>query len=925
MPITEQGAISGVFTLFSPEISGFGGEEQALLQQMGTDLTFALEQAAQAERLREAERQVLIAAERERAARAQREQARMLAESQRIAQIGSWQYDLHDPILWSAETYRLFGVDPTTFTPEFDKLLGLIHPEDRPAMQAWMTACAAGEPSSELLFRRLLPDGTVRYLAGQGELLYNAEGQPWRMAGTVQDITGRRLTELSALADEERLRLALNAAQLGIFEWDLASGQIDISPRSAILFSYPPETARIPFGHFTSRLHPADRDRVMAALNRSRSDRTPYACEYRVVWPDGQVVWIGASGEFSYGRDGQANRMRGIVADITARQEAQQALRESAARLAFALEVSHAGSWELDLASHTVQRTLAHDRIFGYAALLPEWTYAKFLAHVLPEDRAEVDRRFQATIATQGEWNCEFRIRRADQEVRWLWVIANFQRDADGQVGKLGGILQDITERKAQEAALRAAEAHQQAARYARSLIETSLDPLVTISPDGLITEVNAATEGAMGLTRAELIGADFASCFTDPAAARAGYQQAFASGVVRDYPLALRHREGRLTPVLYNAAVYRDAEGQVLGLFAAARDITAQLEAEAALRESNELFSMFMAHSPIYTYIKEVTPNESRVLKASENFLQMIGIAESNIIGKNMTELFPAELAAKIIADDWAVVSASKVLNLHEELSGRSYTTIKFPIRHRGKNLLAGYTIDITAQQEAEAALRESETRFRRLANSAPVLIWMAESGQGGTWFNDQWLAFTGRSLAEEHGNGWAEGVHPDDRERCLAMYGEYFAARAPFQREYRLRRHDGEYRWLLDHGVPLLDAEGQFSGYIGSCIDITPSKTLAEALERSARDLAGQTARLETILATISDGLHIVDAQGRLVECNASFARMLGYRRPGCRWPTGRRRFRPRHNRSGSRRTSRNRPGLKPGIAARTGPSST
>jgi len=113
------------------------------------------------------------------------------------------------------------------------------------------------------------------------------------------------------------------------------------------------------------------------------------------------------------------------------------------------------------------------------------------------------------------------------------------------------------------------------AAQYARSLIEAALDPLVTISPEGKIYDVNEATVKATGVPRSKLIGTDFSGYFTDPDMAHQGYQRAFAQGSVTDYPLTLRHRDGTLTDVLYNASVYRDTSGHVLGVCAAARDVT--------------------------------------------------------------------------------------------------------------------------------------------------------------------------------------------------------------------------------------------------------------------------------------------------------------------------------------------------------------
>ena len=126
-------------------------------------------------------------------------------------------------------------------------------------------------------------------------------------------------------------------------------------------------------------------------------------------------------------------------------------------------------------------------------------------------------------------------------------------------------------------------------------------------------------------------------------------------------------------------------------------------------------------------------------------------------------------------------------------------------------------------AEQQAEMALRESEERFRVVADSAPVLIWMSGLDKLCTFFNKSWLEFTGRTIEQEMGNGWSEGVHPDDFQSCLKTYAEAFDARQPFVMRYRLRRHDGEYRWVSDSGVPRYDAQKNFAGYIGSCMDIT------------------------------------------------------------------------------------------------------
>jgi PAS domain S-box-containing protein len=154
--------------------------------------------------------------------------------------------------------------------------------------------------------------------------------------------------------------------------------------------------------------------------------------------------------------------------------------------------------------------------------------------------------------------------------------------------------------------------------------------------------------------------------------------------------------------------------------------------------------------------------------------------------------------------------------------------------------NRLIGVWMDVTGQKKAQEALRESEARFRAMADTAPVLIWMSGTDKLCTFFNKGWLDFTGRSLEQELGNGWAEGVHREDLDRCLEVYITSFEKRRPFTMEYRLRRRDGEYRWILDSGGPRFAPDDTFLGYIGSCIDITEHKQAEEEARIHREELA-------------------------------------------------------------------------------------
>ncbi len=180
----------------------------------------------------------------------------------------------------------------------------------------------------------------------------------------------------------------------------------------------------------------------------------------------------------------------------------------------------------------------------------------------------------------------------------------------------------------------------------------------------------------------------------------------------------------------------------------------------------------------------------------------------------------------------------------------------------------------DETPERRAHLELAASEARFRIMADSAPVLIWMSDTEKACTFFNQPWLRFTGRTLAQEYGWGWAEGVHPDDLDGCAAVYTKCFDARVPFTMEYRLRRHDGAWRWLLDSGTPRYAEDGTFEGYIGSCMDITDRHEAQKKLEAVSN-------YTRTLIEASLDPLVTIDPEGLVTDVNEAAVRSFGQAR--------------------------------------------
>ena len=219
----------------------------------------------------------------------------------------------------------------------------------------------------------------------------------------------------------------------------------------------------------------------------------------------------------------------------------------------------------------------AAEKMYGYSA---EQIVGEPVTLLMPEGSTEmVDILGKIRAGERVDHYQTTRLRQDGTAVPISLTVSPIYDQAGTVVGA-SSIARDISEQVRTDALLRAAS------EYARSLIEASLDPLVTISPEGKITDVNEATIKVTGVDSQDLIGTDFSDYFTEPDTARKGYQRVFAEGSVTDYPLTIRHRDGGLTDVLYNASVYRDAAGEVAGVFAAARDVTAQRQAEAEIAE---------------------------------------------------------------------------------------------------------------------------------------------------------------------------------------------------------------------------------------------------------------------------------------------------------------------------------------------------
>ena len=357
--------------------------------------------------------------------------------------------------------------------------------------------------------------------------------------------------------------------------------------------------------------------------------------------------------------------------------------------------------------------------------------------------------------------------------------------------------------------------------------------------------------------------------------AARYGFDEQEYMAAVRRVPTW--NREGIQTALVF----YTKFANMIASLSHAniilAKTLEDRKRVEAALRESNDLMSLFMKHSPIFTYIKDVTPTQSRVLRASENFGDMIGIPGSAITGKTMEEIFPAEFAAKITADDLSVVMGGKVLTLDEELNGRYYTTVKFPIVYEDKNLLAGYTLDITDRKQMENSLREAHQFNEQVINSAQEGVIVYDTALRYKVWNPFMERLSGMPACKVLGRQPLEVFPFLEEAGIIERLAKVLAGESVAQVEFSFKvASSGKSGWNIDTSGPLLNTEGEIIGVIGMVSDITERKQAeeekkkleAELLQAQKMQAIGQLAGgvahdFNNILAAISSIGYLLEMQ--------------------------------------------------------------
>jgi PAS domain S-box-containing protein len=574
--------------------------------------------------------------ERKRAEEALQESEERLELAMEAGGIGIFEWDIRtNAVVWTEQSKAVFARRSGASRGVYDDWAKRVRPEDRLVCEASIQDVLRKKHDHwEAEYRMMSADtAEERWIHSQSHIFYDAQGEPLRMIGVNIDITERKRIERTLQEAEERFRLTIDEAPIGMALEALDGRFVRVNRALCEILGY--SSGELTGLTFQAITHPDDLDADLAVKGQlARGEIPRYQLVKRYVRKDGTIVDIQLSASILRTREGAPLYFIVQVEDVTERKRAEAALIDSERRLTLALDSAQMGMWDLDLLTDTSVRSLRHDQIFGYSAAVPTWGAAVFMTHVVPEDRKVAKRAFDQAFVSDN-FNVECRIRWADESIHWISATGRVYRNPQGNPVRMMGTVLDVTEQK------RAQEELQRSEREFRQLAEAMPQIVWATTADGLNIYFNQQWVDYTGLTLEESYGEGWITPFHPDDRQRAwdGWQRATKHRDIYSLECRLRRADGVYQWWLIRGVPLLNANGEISKWFGTCTDIEQIKAAEQRLQESEAKFSGIVSISAdAIISIDE----EQRITIFNDGAEQVFGYSKAEAIGTPLGNLMP-------------------------------------------------------------------------------------------------------------------------------------------------------------------------------------------------------------------------------------------------------------------------------------------
>ncbi len=652
----------------------------------------------------------------------------------------------------------------------------------------------------------------------------------------LQEILKRSAGLEEALRQSEQLyRSTFELAAVGVAHVSPDGRWLRVNRKLCEIVGYnEAELLRLTFQDIT---HPDDLATDLAQTEKVRSgELDTYSLEKRYIRKDGSLVWINLTVSGVHDASGKFDHFISVIEDISKRRQVEEALQHSQKDLALALESSRTAMFDWDVIQKCGEWNSQMTAIYDFRPKNEYISAEEWMSLFHPEDRSRLVHEAEQVWKEGDEFTFEFRTVRRDGEIRWVLSHGRIVRDEAGKAIRMIGTHTDITNRKRIEIALQQRQSElNEAQRLAKIGSWHWIPKTDTVTWSEELYRIAGRDPKSPAVSYH-----DHYTLYTPESWSRLqeAVSETLKNGTGYSVELELVRPDGTKRWVVANAEGERDLQGGVASLRGTVQDITDRKRIE----EATGLLSAIVASSEDAIISKTL---DGIITSWNAGAERLFGYSAEEAIGQHITLVIPEERQSEEADILDRLRRGQPVDHFHTIRRRKDGALLDVslsisPVRDSSGQVIGASKVarDITSQKRAERELRESEQRFRVITDASPIMVWMSGTDKLCYYFNKGWLDFVGRTLEQELGNGWAENLHSEDFDRCLQIYVSNFDARRPFEMEYRMRHHTGQYRWILDRGVPRYSADGKFEGYVGGCLDIHYQKEAAEKV-RIADDM--------------------------------------------------------------------------------------